>query len=364
MDEPIIRQPRILLMDADPAQAAMLCSQSALQGWHVTDVGSPREAFRAAGQMPFDLALIHMSPAEAAQIDLPGRLQREAGVGFMPIIVLSETEASEEDRCRCLDSGADEILSESIGSDELWARMKALLRIKNLQDALDGSRHALQDALHREQELIDKLLADNALLHTQVVTDPLTRLHNVRYFQKFIADEFRIARRYKQSLGLLMLDLDHFKMVNDRYGHPMGDFVLKEISVILTGSVRDSDVVARTGGEEFAVILPRADIASAAQSAERIRKTLESHTFISGSTRLKITCSIGMACYGDDADVTSSEHLIYFADQALLAAKQAGRNRALQWRQLDGAVKTRLRAHVRVPAEEPQSVADPPAGRT
>jgi len=355
MDQPIMAQTRILLVDANPARAALRCSQLTGHGWHVTDAGVPREALRLAAREPFDLVLLHMPPVAAARTDLPGQLRRAAGGGFLPVVVLSDVDTSEAERCRCLESGADEILSGSIGPDELWARMRALLRIKNLQDALDDSRIALQDALGREQQLIDKLQADNAVLARQVITDPLTRLYNVRYFQKFIADEFRIARRYDHALGLLMLDLDHFKMVNDRYGHPTGDFVLKETSVILTANVRDSDVVARTGGEEFAVILPRADRRHADQFAERIRRKLESHTFVCGSARLTITCSIGLACYGDDADVTSSKQLIHCADQALLAAKQAGRNLTIHWRQLDDAVKARLRAQVRTAAEEPRS---------
>ena len=357
MDDSIVGKPRILLIDANPARAAMRCSQLTLQGWHVIDVVDPRVALRVAGSETFYLALIHMAPAVAADADLPGDLQRAAGGGFCPVIILNEDEATELDRCRCLDSGADDIINPTIGSDELWARMNALLRIKSLQDALDDSKGALQDALRREQELITKLQADNDLLHKQVITDPLTRLYNVRYFQRFIEDEFRIARRYDHALGLLMLDLDHFKMVNDQYGHPMGDFVLKETSVILRQHVRDSDVVARTGGEEFAIILPRADRHHAEQFAQRIRKTLAEHTFVSGTTELNITCSIGVACFGDDADVTSAQHLVYFADQALLVAKQAGRNQTVHWQELDDSVKSRLRAHIRI-------VTDTPAGPT
>ncbi len=352
MDESAVGQPRILLVDPDPARSARRCGKLSAQGWHAIAVGDPREALRVAATKPFDLALIAMSPAAAADMDLPGALQREQGCGFLPVIILSDDHASEQDRCRCLDSGADDILNVAIGSDELYARMQALLRIKHLQDALDDSKQALQDALRREQELIIKLQADNDLLHKQVVTDPLTRLYNVRYFEKFIADEFKIARRYDHALGLLMLDLDHFKMVNDRYGHPMGDFVLKEISGILTRNVRESDVVARTGGEEFAVILPRADREQANHFAERIRETVAAHTFVSGATRLKLTCSIGQACFGPDADVTSPTHLIHFADQALLAAKQAGRNRIMPWHELDEAVKARLRAQVRTAGDD------------
>jgi diguanylate cyclase (GGDEF)-like protein len=299
----------------------------------------------------FDLVLIQMAPAAVAAMDLPGALRRAAGGGFLPVVVIGDGTATAEDRCRCLDSGADEIFAPSIGHDELAARMKALLRIKALQDALDDNKRALEDALRREQELIEKLRADNDLLLKQVVTDPLTHLYNVRYFNQFIGDEFNIAKRYGHPLALLMLDLDHFKSVNDRYGHPMGDVVLQQTSAIFRRTVRGADVVARTGGEEFAIILPRTSRQAAGESAERIRRTLADHTFVSGATQLQVTCSIGLACYGEDADVTGPHHLIYFADQALLAAKQAGRNRVVHWVDMDPEVKARLRTHARSFAE-------------
>ncbi len=340
-------QPRILLIDGDTARAAKRCSQLARNGWHVVDVGNPREALRVAACDGFDLVLIQMAPAVAAALDLPGSLQRAAGGGFLPVVVIGDGTAGEVDRCRCLDSGADEVFAPSIGPEELWARMRALLRIKVLQDALDDSRRALEDALRREQALINKLRSDNDLLLKQVVTDPLTHLYNVRYFHQFIGDEFKIAQRYGHPLALLMLDLDHFKQVNDRYGHPMGDVVLQQTGAIFRQTVRGADVVARTGGEEFAVILPRAARQAAHESAERIRQTLAGHTFDTGSTQLQVTCSIGLACYREDSDVTSPHHLIYFADQALLTAKQAGRDRVVHWIDMDPGTKARLRAHAR-----------------
>jgi len=95
-----------------------------------------------------------------------------------------------------------------------------------------------------------------------------------------------------------MLDLDHFKMVNDQHGHPTGDFVLKEFAVIVRQSIRESDVASRTGGEEFAIILPRADRAQTDIFARRIRQTVAEHAFDTGSAKISITCSIGLACYG------------------------------------------------------------------
>jgi two-component system, cell cycle response regulator len=345
-------QPRILLLDHDAARRARRCGQLAGHGWHVVEAAHVQEAAMAAASGHVDLALLEVSASNAADAELPAMLQVQAGGGYLPVIVLDNSEAGERDLCRCLDRGADEVLPTSVSAGELWARMKALLRIKELQDALDDSRQSLQDALRREHQLLVNLQADNDRLTRQAVTDPLTHLYNVRYFKKFLADEFKIARRYGHSLGLLTLDLDHFKIVNDHHGHPAGDFVLKEFSVLLRQSVRESDVVARTGGEEFAVILPRADRVQADHFARRIRQTVATHPFVIGPTKIKVTCSIGLACFGsgNDTDATSPQRLMYFADQALLAAKKAGRNCVVHWFEMDAAVKARLREQV---AESP-----------
>ena len=347
MDDFLPGQACILLLDSDPARSARRRGQLSSQGRRVIDVADEREALRAVEAECVDLALLHLSPTQAAQTDLPGAIQRQSGGAYLPVVVISDQQAGEKQRCQCLDSGANDILPESISPDELWARMNALLRIKNLQDALNDSRRALQEALRREHELLTKLRDDNDRLSRQVVTDPLNRLYNLRYFERFLADEFKIARRYGHSLGLLVLDLDHFKMVNDRHGHPAGDFVLKEFSVVLRQNVRESDVVARTGGEEFAIILPRATRSQADYFAQRIRRTVADHRFLTGSTEIGITCSVGLACFGCDADVTSPQHLIYYADQALLAAKQSGRDCVVHWFEMDSAVKTRLRSQIR-----------------
>jgi len=348
VNEYISGQPQILLLDSDSARATHWCDQLTTYGWHVFPVGSDGQAVQAVESNRIDLALLQISPAQAAEVDLPGRLQRSSHGAYLPVIVITDqpTTDTEADRCKCLEVGTDEILPESVSQGELWARIKALLRIKNLQDQLNDSRRSLQEALRREHELLVELQADNDRLAKQVVTDPLTRLYNVRYFERFLDDELKIASRYNHSLSMLMLDLDHFKMVNDRHGHSAGDFVLKELSVILRQSVRESDVVARTGGEEFAVILPRADAEQAEQFAQRIRQTLAEHVFIIGTATIRITCSIGLACYGSDTDVTSPEHLMYFADQALLKAKQSGRNCVVHWSNVDNAVKNRLRVHI------------------
>jgi diguanylate cyclase (GGDEF)-like protein len=168
-------------------------------------------------------------------------------------------------------------------------------------------------------------------------------VQNVRSFRDILEHEFRIAKRYNQHLSLLVLDVDHFKLVNDNHGHPSGDYVLKEMAVTMKQSVRESDVVSRTGGEEFAVILPKADRSQAAMFAERIRRTIASREFTVYGRSIRVTASVGCTCYPADAEATEADMLVYFADQALLSAKESGRDRVVEFHELAPEVRRRLR---------------------
>ncbi len=158
------------------------------------------------------------------------------------------------------------------------------------------------------------------------IRDSLTGLYNRREFDRRLLDELKRCGRYRHSLSLLMLDLDHFKAINDGYGHPVGDKVLREVAGIVKHEVRDSDeVVARYGGEEFVVILPETDKLGAGVLAQRIRAAVAAYGFSADDTRsFDVTVSIGLAGFPSDAD--SSEKLIAAADRALYGAKRTGRN--------------------------------------
>jgi diguanylate cyclase (GGDEF)-like protein len=235
------------------------------------------------------------------------------------------------------------VLPDDISPAELAARMRAFLRVKLLQDELQASRAALTDSLCRERALLVQLRRDNAHLLTLCATDPLTRLQNVRHFDTFLEDEFKVARRYGRKLSVLMFDLDHFKLINDTHGHPSGDYVLKEFAVILKQCVRDSDVVARTGGEEFSIVLPDASRAQARRFAQRIRQTVAAREFGVYGRNIRVTTSIGLASYPEDAEITEAPMLVYFADQALLMAKQLGRDRVLSFHEMGAKARARLR---------------------
>jgi diguanylate cyclase (GGDEF)-like protein len=172
---------------------------------------------------------------------------------------------------------------------------------------------------------------DMARLHKKMqnltVIDELTGLYNYRFFGSKLTDEIRRSDRYHQKMSLLMIDIDHFKEVNDSQGHQTGNIILQEIANVIKQSVRDVDIVARYGGEEFMVILPQTDLHDAKSIAERIRTQVENSYFsdAQGQRQIKVTVSIGVAIYPDG--VLSANQLLEKVDQAMYLAKNQGRNR-------------------------------------
>ncbi len=160
------------------------------------------------------------------------------------------------------------------------------------------------------------------------ITDGLTGLHTRRYFEQCLTTEVQRAQRTGLPLGLLIVDVDHFKAVNDTYGHPGGDRVLIEVARRLTTSSRAGTVVARFGGEEFALLLPHTDPAGVAVAAENIRRAIGTTPIaVRNETLIRVTASVGASCLPEHAD--TPETLVLTADHALYAAKDAGRNRAV-----------------------------------
>ncbi len=170
-----------------------------------------------------------------------------------------------------------------------------------------------------------------ALLHEDIkmkaLTDGLTGLFNHRHFQERLEENIKRAERFREKLSLMLLDIDHFKRINDTYGHPVGDQVLKTLASVIDDTVREIDIPARYGGEEFAVLLIGADKKAAQQIAERLRQRVKKLRFPSQTGEFSITVSIGIATFPEDA--TTRETLIERADEALYQAKNSGRDRVV-----------------------------------
>ena len=172
-------------------------------------------------------------------------------------------------------------------------------------------------------ELVDRI-------REQSVRDSLTWLYNHQYFQNHMDNILSAAKREKEPLGFIIMDIDYFKKFNDNYGHQAGDFVLKKAAKMLTSELRGADIVARYGGEEFVAILPGRDLEGSYRIAERIRKLFEDTPFKYESHALKITISAGVSAYMPSIDAgATKELLIRYADNALYKAKEEGRNRVV-----------------------------------
>ncbi|MEQ9321353.1 MAG: GGDEF domain-containing protein [Polyangiaceae bacterium] len=164
-------------------------------------------------------------------------------------------------------------------------------------------------------------------MYNAALRDPLTKAYNKKYFVDQLGVEIAYAKRHRTPLSLVIFDLDHFKRINDTYGHVAGDMVLMELAELVQAMLRTEDVFARYGGEEFAIILRGIALSDAGVLAERLRAAVEQRPFVNSGQRLPVTVSVGVAEF--DEQVEDSIGLVEAADGALYAAKQSGRNKVL-----------------------------------
>ncbi len=335
-------RPRVLVVAGDSVALQRRCKDLSLAACKTFQCDDVLEALAQIRNREVDILLIVTPMESLTGVDLAATL-REIDQGRYHPVIIQVPSADDQLTCGLFKQGADAVITAGTSAQELAVRIESLMRVKELHDQLNASREALQKSLDRERKLLAKLKRDNANLQALCVTDPLTHVQNVRSFRDILEHEFKMCRRYNQPLSLLMIDVDHFKLVNDMHGHPSGDYVLKELAVILKRSVRDSDVVARTGGEEFSVILPKADSRRSAVLATRIRREVASRHFSVYGKTIRITISIGTASIPADAELCEPQMMLYFADQALLQAKESGRDRVVAVHDFDPAARSRLR---------------------
>jgi diguanylate cyclase (GGDEF)-like protein len=231
---------------------------------------------------------------------------RAADVPYHLPVFLILSSADTAERLLALRLGADDVLSTPWDPEELVARVERSVGFKRR---------------------VDSLIAQGRKLEQLSVTDGLTQVYNHRFFRERLNAEFRRSQRYDDGLALLFVDLDHFKDVNDLYGHLAGDEVLHAAAQAVRACLRDVDIAARYGGEEFAVLLPRTDLDGAMTVAERIRRDIQKLR-LQGQPQLRVTASVGVAAL-PSPHVSSADQLVGAADAALYRAKRAGRNRAL-----------------------------------
>jgi len=279
---------------------------------------------------------------------------------FIAVMAVLERDLAPERRQAVLDAGVDEVVHSDTDDETLHYRLHAALRLKGAYDQLYHMRDDLDRTLARETALLKQLREDNRALKVRSITDGLTALYNYRYLTEWMKTEFKISRRYGHELSMVIADLDHFKTVNDQHGHPFGDYVLKEVAVILKKCARESDLVARYAGDEFALVCPRTGYKEVQALAKRILAACRKHKFLAGNERVPITLSLGAATYPEDPEVVSPELLVFLADQALYHSKRQGRNATISWHEIDPDTRVAIRRELRGPdnpllADDPKS---------
>jgi diguanylate cyclase (GGDEF)-like protein len=311
---------KILVVEDSRTQLDRVVQVLSRESYEVRTAMDGKEAIREFRSDPPDLVLLDMVLPDMDGLEVLRILKARGEDQFVPVILIS-AKSDLDSRVKGLNIGADDFLAKPFAEAEIVARVRAMLRIKGLQDQVRDAKKELE-----------KLS----------VEDGLTKLHNHRHFQEELRREFSRAQRYNDPLSLIMIDLDHFKDVNDKFGHPFGDKVLREAAVLIRDSVRDTDVCARYGGEEFTVILPKTMMTGALAVAERIHKEMNQKVYAedapperageaaakvaaAGRISERVTASFGIASY-PSKDITSAELLVRFADQALYRAKGEGRN--------------------------------------
>lgn len=258
------------------------------------------------------LALMHQRKPDLILLDLnlPGlnglelcrRIKYTPEWTTIPIIFLTGT-VDVEIKVLAFDAGAIDYITKPFDGIELRARVRAALRTKRYQD----------------------------LLATKAQLDGLTGLWNRAYFDDRLAEECALARRHRRQICLILFDIDFFKSINDRYGHPFGDLVLQRVSKVLTTHLRQTEIACRYGGEEFAVILRETGLQGGEVTAERLRVSIAELSLVHGREPVNVTVSLGISA---NQCLTTNEiapaELLKSADEALYRAKQSGRNRSVR----------------------------------
>jgi two-component system, cell cycle response regulator len=298
--------PSVLLVE-DSATTAALLSKYLGNNYrllHAKDGAEAWDMLERLTEIEVVITDINMPRMSGHQLLIKIRKADEPRFKNLPVIVMTTTDDN-ADRNLAFLNGANDFVTKPIDEMELIARVKVHHKLSRTIRELEASRRALAE---------------------QATTDPLTKLKNRRAFFDNGARQISMARRYSTDLSILVIDLDHFKKINDSFGHQAGDEALVTVAQILGHLTRVEDTVARIGGEEFAVLLPDTNRLGAAVLAERIRSTVARERFTVDGQPVSLTLSIGVASYGVER-VDTIDQLLNIADQRMYLAKKHGRNR-------------------------------------
>jgi two-component system cell cycle response regulator len=281
-----------------------------LESWHyeVVSACDGNEAWRILeSQGAPQLAILDWMMPGMTGPAVCGELRRRGREPYTYVLLLT-ARSDKQDLIEGMESGADDYITKPFDAQELKVRLRAGRRILELQAQLLAAREALRE---------------------QATRDPLTCLWNRYSILDILGREVNRANREGSGVGVIMADLDHFKRVNDTYGHLAGDTVLREAARRMQASVRSYDAVGRYGGEEFLIVLPGSGDSSAMQFAERLRETICAEAIAAGDSSVLATVSLGVTAW-QRGTYPTPEMLLRAADDALYRAKASGRNR-VEW---------------------------------
>ena len=295
----------ILLVEDHP-RAAQRIVDSLAKSYRVDVEPNPQAALLRTGDVAYDLMIVSLSLTDADGLRLCSQVRSLDRTRHMPLIILVD-EGEQARLLRGLDMGVNDYLTRPVDSNELLARVRTQITRKRYSDIL---RNRIEESVE------------------MAITDGLTGLFNRRYMETHLATLVTQSQQDNRPLSLLIADIDHFKRVNDTYGHDAGDTVLRDFATRFRRNTRGVDLACRLGGEEFVIIMPETGLRRAFQIGERLRAAIASETFrVNPTTDLRMTASVGVATL-ETADDTSAT-LYKRADNALYAAKREGRNRVM-----------------------------------
>lgn len=300
----------VLVVEDDAVSRKLLEITLRKAGYRVTSVKNGLEALDIFKSSFFPIVLTDWMMPEMDGVQLCRAIREEVSTGYVFIFMLT-ARGSTDDLVEGLEAGADDYLTKPFNRAELIARLKTATRILELERSLKEANEEI------------RILS---------ITDSLTGSYNRTYMNQNLPKEVRRATRYNRPISLVMVDIDHFKRVNDTYGHQAGDQVLKGLVETITASVRSGiDWVARYGGEEFLVVFPETEFQKAMGLAERLRRDVSDMKIqIKGDT-IQVTASFGVSGFSPSTSPKEISHeaVINLADQALYQAKREGRNRVV-----------------------------------
>lgn len=286
---------RVALVRAMPEQSQITEASNGEEAWKLLQENDQIELVIT------DLDMPRLNGYELLQRIRSSEISR---IASMPVIVVTGAEDTKA-KSRAFELGANDFISKNADKIEIRARVRA--------------HHKLALLIHELEE-------SRKILNAQANSDALTKLTNRRAFFARASEALGLMRRHEQPFSVLMIDVDHFKTINDTYGHQCGDYVLVEVAQILTKNIRTNDILARIGGEEFSIAAPYSNRLAAVVLAERLRKAVESAEFIYKDTRVAVTVSVGVVAQDKNLPL-DIDQLLARADARLYVAKRRGRNR-------------------------------------